>query len=166
MVVDNSQTLPEITITTFLIRDNATPFCRQHFCMNLNTFKNWFDDSTCSMQTCLLKIRNSLHLKTEPFKTHTHTTKLDCIISCCTASFDSWILLVSKVFFGTAWMKVSGMDNEKQRTWTWLKFSDLYLFSFFIAFGLNFIVIHQWHVYSILPMSRAWLIRLPKWDNI
>ncbi|HNP47686.1 MAG TPA: DUF1761 domain-containing protein [Bacteroidia bacterium] len=55
-----------------------------------------------------------------------------------------------KSVFGTAWMKVSGMDNEKAKNMNMAKvFGLTYLFSFFIAFGLNFIVIHQWHVYSI-----------------
>lgn len=53
--------------------------------------------------------------------------------------------------FGSAWMKAAGvtMDDGKKVNMP-LVFGLTYLFSFFIAFTMGFLVIHQWHFYSIL----------------
>lgn len=53
--------------------------------------------------------------------------------------------------FGNAWMKAAGvtMDDGKKMNMP-LVFGLTYLFSFFIAFTMGFLVIHQWHFYSIL----------------
>lgn len=53
--------------------------------------------------------------------------------------------------FGAAWMKVNGLEKAKLKEGNMLMiFGFTYLFSFFIAMALNFMVIHQWHMYSIL----------------
>ncbi|HKR03687.1 MAG TPA: DUF1761 domain-containing protein [Bacteroidia bacterium] len=53
--------------------------------------------------------------------------------------------------FGTAWMNASGMTEEKAKGANMpLVFGLTFVFSIFIAFTMNFIVIHQWSFYSIL----------------
>ncbi|MCB0584147.1 MAG: DUF1761 domain-containing protein [Phaeodactylibacter sp.] len=53
--------------------------------------------------------------------------------------------------FGTAWMKVAEMTEEKMQSANMLAiFGVTYVLSFFLAAGLNSVVIHQGHVYSIL----------------
>ena len=53
--------------------------------------------------------------------------------------------------FGNAWMKASGMDAEKAKGANMPLILGLsFLFSFFLAFALQFIVIHQSHIYSLL----------------
>ncbi len=53
--------------------------------------------------------------------------------------------------FGNAWMKAAEMTEDKMkganmaRTFIWT-----YVLSLLAAFGLNFMVVHQWHIYSIL----------------
>jgi hypothetical protein len=56
------------------------------------------------------------------------------------------------ILFGKAWMRVSGVSEEKikESHRMWVTFLFTYIFSFFISFALQFIVIHQYHVYSIL----------------
>lgn len=52
---------------------------------------------------------------------------------------------------GTAWMKAAGLNEEKmQGSNMLLLFGLTYLLSFFIAFALNFMVIHQWGVFGTL----------------
>jgi hypothetical protein len=53
--------------------------------------------------------------------------------------------------FGTIWMKSSGLteDNMKGANMP-LIFGLTFIFSFFIAMMLNFLVIHQWGVFSTL----------------
>src|SRR5882762_8312540 len=56
----------------------------------------------------------------------------------------------SKVF-GTAWMKAAGVSEEKMKGGNMLViFGFTYLLSFFAAFSIQFMVIHQYHLYSIL----------------
>lgn len=53
--------------------------------------------------------------------------------------------------FGNAWMQASGMDEEKAKGANMLVvFGLTYLFSVMMAMSLNFAVIHQSHIYSIL----------------
>lgn len=53
--------------------------------------------------------------------------------------------------FGTAWMKASGMTEEKAKGANMaVVFGLTFVFSFLIAFGLQFMVIHQFSVFSIL----------------
>lgn len=53
--------------------------------------------------------------------------------------------------FGTAWMKASGMTEEKAKGANMgLVFGLTFVFSFLIAFGLQFMVIHQFSVFSVL----------------
>ncbi|HRH67337.1 MAG TPA: DUF1761 domain-containing protein [Bacteroidia bacterium] len=57
----------------------------------------------------------------------------------------------SPMLFAKAWMKASGLDEEKLKGANLVKIFGLtYLLSIFIAISINFIVIHQWHIYSIL----------------
>ncbi len=52
--------------------------------------------------------------------------------------------------FGTAWMKTSGVDQEKMKGANMgMIFSLSFIFSFFIAMSLQYVVIHQNHVWSI-----------------
>lgn len=52
--------------------------------------------------------------------------------------------------FGTAWMKACGFDAEKMKGANMgMIFGLSFLFSFFIAMSLQFVVIHQNHVWSI-----------------
>jgi hypothetical protein len=56
-----------------------------------------------------------------------------------------------KKVFGSAWMKAAGMDEEKMKGANMaLIFGLAYLLSFFLAFAMQFIVIHQSHVYSVV----------------
>ncbi len=51
---------------------------------------------------------------------------------------------------GTAWMNSCGLDAEKLKGANMgLIFSLSFVFSFFIAMSLQFLVIHQYHIYSI-----------------
>ena len=51
--------------------------------------------------------------------------------------------------FGTAWMKASGMTEEKAKNaHTGLVFGLTFVFSFIFAFGLQFMCIHQYHITS------------------
>jgi hypothetical protein len=60
-------------------------------------------------------------------------------------------LWYSPMLFGNAWMASAGLDAEKLKGASMMKiFGITYIFSFLIAMSLNFIVIHQWHIYSIL----------------
>jgi len=53
--------------------------------------------------------------------------------------------------FGTTWMNAAGLNEEKLKGGNMpLIFGLSYLFSFFIAFMLQFIVIHQWGFFSTL----------------
>ncbi len=53
--------------------------------------------------------------------------------------------------FGTAWMKSTGMTEESAKGANMaLIFGMSFLFSFFIAMAEQFMVIHQWHIFSIL----------------
>lgn len=53
--------------------------------------------------------------------------------------------------FGNAWMKVTGMTEEKAKGANMgLIFSLTYLFSLFIAFALQPIVIHQYGMFATL----------------
>lgn len=53
--------------------------------------------------------------------------------------------------FGTAWMKAADMTEEKMKTFNMpLVFGLTFLLGFLAAMSINFIVIHQWHLYSIL----------------
>lgn len=53
--------------------------------------------------------------------------------------------------FGNAWMKAADMTPEKAKGANMaLVFGLTYLFSFFLAFGLSPIVIHQYHLFSIV----------------
>lgn len=52
---------------------------------------------------------------------------------------------------GTAWMKAADVSQEKMKGANMgLVFGLAFLFSFMMAFALQFVVIHQWHLYSIL----------------
>ena len=56
----------------------------------------------------------------------------------------------NKNVFGTAWMKATGMTEEDGKTANMpLIFGLTYLFSFFLAFAMQFMVIHQFHLYSL-----------------
>ena len=53
--------------------------------------------------------------------------------------------------FGTAWMNAAGVTMESKKGANMiLIFTLAYISSFFVAFSLNFNVIHQLHMYSIL----------------
>jgi hypothetical protein len=54
--------------------------------------------------------------------------------------------------FGKAWMSSIGQTEESLRSGSnmALTFVLAYVLSFFLAFALNFMVIHQFHVYSML----------------
>jgi len=65
--------------------------------------------------------------------------------------------------FGSAWMKASGVTDEMIKSSNLLKILLLsYLFAVMIAFVLQFMVIHQYSLYSLVandisPESKAWL---------
>ncbi|MCD6068296.1 MAG: hypothetical protein K0S33_3122 [Bacteroidetes bacterium] len=53
--------------------------------------------------------------------------------------------------FGTAWMKTTGVTPEDGKKMNMpLVFGLTFLFSFLIAFGMQFVVIHQMSVFSVL----------------
>ncbi|MEX2590735.1 MAG: DUF1761 domain-containing protein, partial [Chitinophagales bacterium] len=53
--------------------------------------------------------------------------------------------------FGTAWMKVADMNEEKMQGANMaVIFGVSYLLSVFLAAGISSIVIHQGHIYSVL----------------
>lgn len=53
--------------------------------------------------------------------------------------------------FGKAWMKHSGVTNEMIKSGNMaVIFGTSYFFSVLIAFSLQFLVIHQWHLFSIV----------------
>lgn len=53
--------------------------------------------------------------------------------------------------FGPAWIKAGELNEEKLKGGNMaLTFILTFVFSFFMAFAVQFIVIHQWHLYSIL----------------
>ena len=53
--------------------------------------------------------------------------------------------------FGTAWLKATGLTEEDAKSGNMaLIFGVSYLLSFFLANSLNFVVIHQWGIFSIL----------------
>lgn len=53
--------------------------------------------------------------------------------------------------FGNAWMRVAEMDEAKMKGGNMaVVFIVTFLLSFFMAMALQFVVIHQWHLYSIL----------------
>ncbi len=57
----------------------------------------------------------------------------------------------NKKVFGSAWMKAADLSEEKMRGANMvLVFGFTYLLSFFAAFAIQFMVIHQYHLYSIL----------------
>ena len=52
--------------------------------------------------------------------------------------------------FGNAWIKASGLDEEKMKSANMiLIFSLTYVFSFILAFIMQFLVVHQSHVTSL-----------------
>lgn len=52
---------------------------------------------------------------------------------------------------GTAWMKAADISEEKMKGANMaLVFGLTFLFSLFAAMAINFMVIHQYHVYSVL----------------
>ena len=60
-----------------------------------------------------------------------------------------------KIGFGNAWMKASGMTEENARGANMpLIFSLTLLFSFFVAFTMQFLVIHQFHTLSLLSSQK------------
>ncbi len=57
----------------------------------------------------------------------------------------------NKNIFGTSWIKAAGIDEEKSKGANMiLIFGLTYLFSFFSAFAIQFMVVHQYAVYSVL----------------
>lgn len=53
--------------------------------------------------------------------------------------------------FGNAWMQASGMTPEKAKNGNMVKILGLtVLFGFFLSMAINFMVIHQFHFFSIL----------------
>lgn len=65
--------------------------------------------------------------------------------------------------FGSAWMKASGVTDEMIKSSNLLRILILtYLFTVMIAFVLQFMVIHQFSLYSVVadsttPEAKAWL---------
>lgn len=68
--------------------------------------------------------------------------------------------------FGKAWMRESGMTPEKAKSSNLVKILSLsYLFCVMLAFSLQFMVIHQYSVYSLIEglsgeeadMGKAWV---------
>ncbi len=60
--------------------------------------------------------------------------------------------------FGTAWMAATGLNQDSMKGANMaLIFGLTYVFSFFLAFSINFSVIHQFHLYSLFadPTSKA-----------
>ncbi|MGQ0827785.1 MAG: DUF1761 domain-containing protein [Bacteroidota bacterium] len=57
----------------------------------------------------------------------------------------------NKNVFGKAWMQAAEITEEKAKGANMpLMFGLTFLFSFFLAFAIQFMVIHQWSLYSIL----------------
>lgn len=53
--------------------------------------------------------------------------------------------------FGTVWMKAAGVTEDKMKGANmFVIFGVSFLLSFFLAFAIQFMVIHQWSVFSIL----------------
>ena len=53
--------------------------------------------------------------------------------------------------FGNAWMKSTGLSQESMKGANMaLIFGLTYVFSYILAFGLQFSVIHQFHVFSLI----------------
>jgi hypothetical protein len=53
--------------------------------------------------------------------------------------------------FGNVWMKAADITEDKMKSVNMgLIFGLTFLFSFFLAFAVQFMVIHQWSVFSIL----------------
>lgn len=53
--------------------------------------------------------------------------------------------------FGTAWMNASGLTEESMKNFNMAKvFSLTFVLSFLAGLAINFVVIHQWHFFSIL----------------
>ena len=53
--------------------------------------------------------------------------------------------------FGTVWMNASGLNAESMKGVNMVKiFSLTFIFSFIAALAMQFVVIHQFHMYSIL----------------
>jgi len=65
--------------------------------------------------------------------------------------------------FGSAWMKASGVTDEMIKSSNLLRILLLtYLFTVMIAFVLQFMVIHQYSLYSLVadstsPEAKAWI---------
>jgi hypothetical protein len=60
--------------------------------------------------------------------------------------------------FGNAWMNAAGLTKDSMTGANMgLIFGLTYIFSFFISLSLNFIVIHQYHLYSILASEEGML---------
>lgn len=56
-----------------------------------------------------------------------------------------------KNVFGSSWMKEAGMNEEKMKGANMILIFGLsYLLSFLLAFAMQFIVIHQSHLYSVV----------------
>jgi hypothetical protein len=56
-----------------------------------------------------------------------------------------------KFGFGKAWMTATGLSDDSMKGGNMaIIFGLTYLFSFFIAFSLQFLVIHQMHIFSTL----------------
>ena len=52
--------------------------------------------------------------------------------------------------FGNSWKNVAEINDDKMKGANMpLVFGLTFLFSFFLAFAMQFMVIHQWHLYSI-----------------
>jgi hypothetical protein len=57
----------------------------------------------------------------------------------------------NKIAFGKAWIKSAGLTEESVKGGNMpLIFGLVYLFSFFIAIAVNFMVIHHFHLFSIV----------------
>jgi Protein of unknown function (DUF1761) len=57
---------------------------------------------------------------------------------------------------GTAWMNASGLTEEKMKGANMpVVFGVSFLLSFFLAFGLQFIVIHQWGAQSSMMTDKS-----------
>lgn len=53
--------------------------------------------------------------------------------------------------FGNAWMQAAGMTEEKMKGGNMVAiFALTFLLSFFLAMAMQFMVIHQWHIYSVI----------------
>ncbi|MCB9257344.1 MAG: DUF1761 domain-containing protein [Chitinophagales bacterium] len=53
--------------------------------------------------------------------------------------------------FGTAWMKLNNFTEEQLKSSNMILIFGLTLIlSFLLAFNMNFVVVHQYHIYSIL----------------